>query len=485
MENKIKQPVKLILLTIVFAYMWSFLPEDQELFGIKLRHVDILKDLKPSAQNIEQDDQIYEEYEDYLKEYQEMMEEDSSDQSSNFKLGSSGRLASFNFLNTADLLSKGLVNSRKQVETKEQKITGNIHQLKTFFDALKKSKSQVVRIAHFGDSGIEGDLMTADFRERFQEKFGGMGVGWVSITKPDASFRMSTKMTASSNWESAALYSSNPKNYPLGISGEIYIPQSSAWVQYETTRYYPHTRNFKTVRLFYSHTDRTELRYSFDRSKAKTAKLKKSGERVKMVEFSAPKPARKLKVEFPGNSGYYYGLTLENGPGVYIDNFPLRGNSGVDLNQIPTAVLKDFSKYLDYKLIILEFGLNAIGMIKRNYKWYVREMVNVINHLKKAYPNASFLMIGVHDKSSRRNGKFMSDPAIYKLLKAQLEIVKEADIAYWNLFEAMGGKNSMHKWVKNNPPLASHDHLHFNLQGAKIVSKMLMKALMDVRKRVR
>jgi len=485
MENKIKQPVKLILLTIIFTYMLSFLPENLELFGIKLKHVDILKDLKQGSALQESEDSIDTEYEDYLKEYQKMLEEeaDSNSNKETYLLspGANG-FASLNFFGFTNLLSAELSDYFNEgVKTKEQKITGNTRQLKYFFDALSHSKNKVIRIAHFGDSGIEGDLMTADFRQVFQEKFGGRGVGWVSITKPDASFRMTTKMTASNNWEAASLYSSNPHNYSLGISGEIFIPKGNAWAQYETTMYYPNTRSFKNIKLFYSHSKRAEIEYSLDGKKAKKVRLKKTTNRIKAIDISSSRPVKKIKITVPASSAYFYGLSLENGNGVYIDNFPLRGNSGVDLNQIQVDVLKDFSKYLDYKLIILEFGLNAIGMIKRNYKWYVREMVNVINHLKEAFPKASFLMIGVHDKSIRHNGKFVSDPAIFKLLKAQLEIVKTADIAYWNLFEAMGGKDSMHNWVKNNPPLASHDHLHFNLQGARIVSKMLMKAIMDAR----
>ena len=36
-----------------------------------------------------------------------------------------------------------------------------------------------VRIAYFGDSYIEGDILTADLRELFQRTWGGCGVGWV------------------------------------------------------------------------------------------------------------------------------------------------------------------------------------------------------------------------------------------------------------------------------------------------------------------
>ena len=78
-----------------------------------------------------------------------------------------------------------------------QPITGNVAQLKGFFKALKNSKKKQVRIAHYGDSIIEGDLITADFRQKMQSKFGGKGVGFLSITSQDIQFRVTTKQSFS------------------------------------------------------------------------------------------------------------------------------------------------------------------------------------------------------------------------------------------------------------------------------------------------
>jgi hypothetical protein len=39
-------------------------------------------------------------------------------------------------------------------------ITGNTEQLKYFFNALEKTNSQKIRIGHYGDSNIWGDVNT-------------------------------------------------------------------------------------------------------------------------------------------------------------------------------------------------------------------------------------------------------------------------------------------------------------------------------------
>ncbi len=482
-KNRINEPLKIIALTILFALMLSFLPDNLELFGIKLKHVDIISDLKLTS-NKSTEEKSDSDYENYLKEYEQLMKE-NKDSSSTDKDKKESMLDFKNNVINAGFFYFGENENfgrHRGPQTKLQKIVGNLDEMRKFYRALDNSKNSIVRIAHFGDSGIEGDLISADIREELQSKFGGKGVGWLSITRKDITFRISTKQSFSDNWQMYSIYTNNPHNYSFGISGEIFIPNGACWSKFEATRFYPHSAPFKLARIFYSNAKRGEVEYQFgNRTKGKIRLAKGSGIHEAVVK--SKRAVRKFKITVPANTkSYFYGISLENGNGVYLDNFPLRGNSGVDINEIPISTLKGFAKYLDYKLIILEFGLNALPIIKRNYDWYVREMVGVVNRLKKAFPHASILLIGAQDKSIRRRGKFVTDPTIFKLLKAQLEIVKKTNIAFWNLFEAMGGKNSMHSWVSNNPPLASQDHIHFNLQGGKKVAQLFVESLLASKK---
>ncbi len=52
-----------------------------------------------------------------------------------------------------------------------------------------KTLDRPVRIAYFGDSFIEGDILTGDLRALFQNRFGGAGVGWVDCGTPMTAFR--------------------------------------------------------------------------------------------------------------------------------------------------------------------------------------------------------------------------------------------------------------------------------------------------------
>lgn len=464
-ENKFRQPLVIVALTIVILYAISFVKVDYEITEInfKLKNVDILSDIREEVSTEPQS--VHQ-----LKQGTPRINEASLDLINIFS-------SAISFFGSAP--DKSDVSSTPFIQGRKTPITGNVKQLSYFYDAVKNAKTKTVRIAHYGDSAIEGDLITSDIREALQNKFGGNGVGWLGITSQDITFRQTTKHSFSDNWESAALYSSNPKGLPLGISGEAFVPKGSAWVQYETTRIRRYLKDFGLVRLYYANAKNSIINYSFDGGAKQTAALK-TGSALQELVLKPTSRAKSIRIEFTiADQAYFYGVSLENETGVYVDNFPLRGNTGVDLGSLQASILKEFSKYLDYKLIILEFGLNIAGSRSTDYSRYEKEMVKVINHLKVAFPKTSFLMISVHDKSMKKGSNFVTDPTVLRLLETQKNIAKLADVAIWSLFDAMGGENSMSNWVNANPPLAFKDFIHFNGQGAAKVALLLTDALLE------
>lgn len=454
-QNKIKQPLYIVALVASMLVAMSFIKVEYtiEKINFTIKTVDVLMDIK-DAEPVEPSTFNYEK-----------------------------RNISYASLISFNKEKKDNLNETILLQGKKSPITGNTSQLTIFFEAVKLAKTKSVRVAHFGDSAIEGDLITADMRETLQNKFGGNGVGWLGIVSQDVTFRMTTKHSFSQgNWETASLYTSNPKKLPLGISGEANVPKGNAWVQYETTPIRRYLKDFSIVKLYYANAKPSNINYYFDDGAKQTIALKTGAGLQELILKPAAK-AKKVKIEFPvADQAVFYGVTLENDPGIYVDNFPLRGNSGVDLQQLDINLLKEFAKYLDYKLIILEFGLNIAGN-RTDYSWYEREMVKVVNNFKTAFPKASIVLVSVHDRSMKKGSDFVTDPSILRLIESQKNIAKTTNIAFWSLFDAMGGENSMSTWVNANPPLAFKDYIHFNDQGAKKVAQLFTDALLDLIKK--
>lgn len=458
MENKIKQPLYIVTLTAILLVVLSFVKVEYliEKLNFTVRTVDVLMDIKEIP-----------------------LEEPAMNSLTATPLYNKASLNIIPlFSKAAEAFAEMFIESTP-AQGQATPITGNTKQLSNFFEAVKLAKSKSVRVAHFGDSAIEGDLITADMRETMQNKFGGNGVGWLGIVSQDITFRLTTKHSFSQgNWDVAAAYTNNPKGLPLGISAEAVVPKGNAWVQYETTPMRRYLRDFSVVKVYYTNAKASTINYSFDGGAKQVMALKPGAGLQELVLKPAGK-AKSIKLEFPiADQATFFGVTLENAPGVYVDNFPLRGNSGVDLQQISVPMLKEFAKYMDYKLIILEFGLNIAGN-KTDYTWYEREMTKVVNNFKAAFPKASIVLVSVHDKSMKKGSSFVTDPAITRLVESQKNLAKTTDVAIWSLFDAMGGQNSMPTWVNANPPLAFKDYIHFNDQGAKKVAQLFTDALFN------
>ncbi|MGE5437397.1 MAG: GDSL-type esterase/lipase family protein, partial [Syntrophothermus sp.] len=322
-------------------------------------------------------------------------------------------------------------------------------------------------------------IVTMDFRETFQKKFGGNGAGFISINTDDIKMRKSTTLSFSNDWKEASLFKRNPNKWPFGMNAAVFVPAAKSWVKYETSRLSKTLTNFNTARLFYINQDNNaSVKYTLGKE-TKTVKLDKSSE-VKELIMKSGSPVNSVNIEFENASNsYFFGVSLENGNGVYVDNFPVKGNSGVSLIDIPANVLKDFNQLLNYKLIIINFGINVLSPEHNDYEWYARKMEKVINHFKSAFPNTSILLVTVGDKGVKRGSKFISDPGINMLLKAQKDVANKTGVAYWSLFDAMGGENSINGWVNAGPPLVFKDYAHLTYEGGAKVAELLSNALIN------
>ena len=69
----------------------------------------------------------------------------------------------------------------------------------------------------------------------------------------------------------------------------------------------------------------------------------------------------------------------------------------------------------------------------------------------------------------------------YEILPEVVRLLREAamqnDCAYWDMYEAMGGLNTMPDWVFHDPPFAEKDFVHFTPTGANAMAKMFYNAL--------
>nr|WP_155283780.1 hypothetical protein [Capnocytophaga felis] len=390
------------------------------------------------------------------------------------------------------LMLEAISDSEKVEEIEEQipdtlTFAENGDYLGTFFkklQELEESGKGSVRIGYFGDSMTDGDLIVQDLRQLFQDIYGGLGVGFVSITSESAATRGSVRHSYSNNWRTQSFVNvKNPKR-PFGVSGRVSFVKDSigvAWLEYKASLQKHITEIYSPV-LFYGNSENknasVEISYSGDTTKVVKPLI--TGKKLNALKLS-DNNVKGLKIRFIGaDSIPFYGINSSNGKGVHIDNFSSRGNSGLPLSLLNASLMQEFEKHLgNYDLIVLHFGANVLNYGKLDYSWYAKGMSKVVNQIKACFPKASVLIISSADKSTKYETEMKTDLAVVPLVEAQQKYAEETQSGFINLYELMGGKGSMVKWVGAEPSLATKDYTHFNARGSKKVAQLIYNELME------
>ena len=152
----------------------------------------------------------------------------------------------------------------------------------------------------------------------------------------------------------------------------------------------------------------------------------------------------------------------------------MRGCSGNIFTKIDSTQLSDFYRETNTRLIILQFGGNMIPQTENpsTISGYVRSTLRQqIRYIRACAPQASILFIGPSDMSTRIDGEMTTYPLVPYMDKLLKKMAEEEQIAYWSMYDAMGGKNSMVHWVEVG--LAGSDYVHFTHAGANKIGKQL------------
>ena len=185
-----------------------------------------------------------------------------------------------------------------------------------------------------------------------------------------------------------------------------------------------------------------------------------------------------LRVELEARvSPDFYGITLDAASGVRADNVAMRGEAGRIFTRMNYENYRQMSAVRKPDLFIFEFGGNTIPYMKtdQQLKDYVEGLIFNMKWVKRANPNAMFMLIGNGDMTTSRNGKRITYPYIPKLNDLMKEECMKNDIAYFSMYEAMGGENSMITWVKEG--MAAADYVHFSPKGTKLISEVFYQCL--------
>lgn len=378
-------------------------------------------------------------------------------------------------VNKKDVIIKDYTSSADLINS-----SGREFALDDFFQKLvelKKKKRKKIRIAYFGDSMIEGDLITGDLRKQLQDIFGGSGVGYVPVTSIVADFRRTVVHSFSDDWTDVNFKSDDKENAHLFISGHSFFEGQNSWVDYKTVPE-SHLDNFSDVTVLYGKPDE---------GKNNTAVLTYNGKQQAItttesfntfnVHYDSSKEF-KLSISSPDIP--LYGTAFESDSGIFIDNFSFRGISGVEFKNFSEDFLKQVQKTRPYDLLIFHYGPNLL--FKPNltdFDWYEKIMLPVLEKIRTAFPQTDILIISTADKSFNYDGTWHTAKGVEPLIDVQYDMAQNIGADFFNLYRAMGGEDVMVNWVQGDTTYANKDYTHVNFRGGKKLADIIFKAMMN------
>lgn len=362
--------------------------------------------------------------------------------------------------------------------------------LAIFYNALCNAKKKSVHLAYFGDSMIEGDIVTQDLRAMLQKKFGGKGVGFVPIINFVPGFRQTIRQTFSDNWTPYKALVSNP-SIPFGLNGETFMPNitgddisSASWASFEGVKLSQGLDSFHVVKLYYSNPNNANAKVYVKKDNYTTMLQLENGGGLKVLTLNTGKAIHSLQLSFTANANIYIcGVDFEDSTGVYVDDLDMRGTSGQQLSVIDDNMMRQFEKDMNIKCIVLQYGINVVHSGTNDYSYYSVGFASTINDLKKKLPGCGILVNSCSDRAVRMSGGYKTMPEIHSFVATQQIIAKNTNTAFWNLFEAMGADSSMINMVNSKQRLANLDYTHLMpLGGSYVASYFYYSMLYDYEK---
>ena len=250
-----------------------------------------------------------------------------------------------------------------------------------------KTGEELIRIMHYGDSQIEGDLMTSYIRNRLQQRFGGSGVGLRPAVELYG-YQLSLRHTASDNWiryTSFGNIDSTLTHSRYGLAASFarftpYVPDSipadtanhEAWINLRTSeRTYSLNRHFDRCRLFYGYSEQPVYIECQVNGELYDADILFPETHLNIKEWKFREHPEEITLNFQGSeSPDFYGIALDGKKGVAVDNIAMRGSAGLIFTKIDRDLLIQMLGTMNVEMLILQFGGNVVPYIADNYDYY-------------------------------------------------------------------------------------------------------------------
>jgi len=332
-----------------------------------------------------------------------------------------------------------------------------------------------INIVHIGGSHIQAGTFSGQMRQRLQLADGEMSAGWgymfpYRIARTNSPFGYYIRYTGA--WQSFRNVERR-KSGTLGVGGisaSTNSPKAELTILLEKENTIDY--RFNKLRIYYENKEHN-YRISIDSALVK----EKSGsanyidlmlkERVDSLKITLTKSA-----DQPGTFTLF-GINTESGT-----NGVLYHSIGINGAYVPAflrcQLFGEQLADLQPDLVILGLGINDAYGRRFSQSRFEDNYAQLVTEIKRAAPNAAIIFTTNNDsylyrRYVNRNGE--------KVRESMYGMAEKYDAGVWDMFEVMGGLNSIVLWQRNG--LAQSDKIHFTREGYLLLADLFFTAIMQ------
>ncbi|WP_437591017.1 GDSL-type esterase/lipase family protein [Sorangium sp. So ce1000] len=351
-----------------------------------------------------------------------------------------------------------------------------------FFAALRAleqgRRRDHVRVAWLGDSHAAADFWSGAVRAALQRRFGDGGLGFMHLGY--AAYRHDgARLTADGKWRPRPKTpggSAPIDDGVFGLGGILFgAHQAPVRAEITVTSAGPPPRLLWDV-CFRPSAPTDEVAVTIEGGPSEVLRAA-AGDAPGALQHAklASVGAMKLGIA-PSGGAELCGLVVERdpeaGPGVVLDTLGINGaRLATPLRWSELGWAAELARRSP-ELVVLEYGTNEAGDVTTDPSLYAKQLAELLARARRVEPDVDCLVLAPTD---RRDAPERT-PVIRDVLR---DAAREGGCAFWDTYEAMGGRGSIDAWYRERPPRASRDGVHLTFRGYRELGVKLSNDILE------
>jgi len=322
-------------------------------------------------------------------------------------------------------------------------------QLDAFYTKLAqvaRAKKGQLRIGIYGDSNWTNDRTAGEIRRRLQLAFGDVGHGFIAFGIPWGWYHHQNLQHGTTGtwtmWNIATMEVRDKLYGFAGITAESSQAGATAWVETAKAGEPVGTKVSQIEVWYLAQPKGGSFEVLIDGESKEVVTTDATAAEMKFLSYKVPDDKHRLTIKVKKGRVRLFGATFERDvPGVLVDGIGINALSAATMTRMDPANQSAGLARRKYDLLIDATGTNMWAA-----QAHAKLIVKHVAQWKQALPKASFLLWSAPDFISE--GTTNSTPRMKQNSKERLQGAKDAQVAFWDQYEMLGGYGSMPKWHK-------------------------------------